>query len=105
MSTLRIDLSVQKKVYLKRMRILQIKNIERKDVPIYYRRLFTGLVVLELLNKQVEGRIDFSIETKPTGSKDISIILSDTFDYPRVPLIKELKNYVRDLDDTGALPG
>ncbi|MDR1948010.1 MAG: hypothetical protein LBQ38_01320 [Spirochaetaceae bacterium] len=87
------------------MKILQIKDIERKDVPIYYRRLFTGLVVLELLNKEVERHIDFSIETKPTGHKEISITLADSVDYPLVPLIKELKKYVNDLDDAGGLPG
>jgi hypothetical protein len=87
------------------MKILQIKNIERKDVPIYYRRLFTGVVVLELMNKQVEGNIDFSIETKPTGHKDISVTFINSFDYPLVPLIKEIKKYVIDLDNGGSLPG
>jgi hypothetical protein len=87
------------------MKILQIKNIERKDVPIYYRRLFTGIVVLELMNKEVEGSIDFSIETKPTGHKDISVTFANAFDYPLVPLVKEIKKYVSDLDSGGALPG
>jgi hypothetical protein len=87
------------------MKIVQIKNIERKDVPIYYRRLFTGVLVLELMNKQVEGNIDFLIETKPTGHKDISVTFINSFDYPLVPLIKEIKKYVTDLDNGGSLPG
>jgi hypothetical protein len=87
------------------MKILAIKDIERKDVPIYYRRLFTGVAVLDLLNKNVERRIDFLIETKPTGHKEISITLIEPVDYPLVPLMKELKNYVFSLDDSGDLPG
>jgi hypothetical protein len=87
------------------MKILAIKDIERKDVPIYYRRLFTGIAVLDLLNKNVERRIDFLIETKPTGQKEISITLTEPIDYPLIPLIKELKSYVFALDDSGDLPG
>jgi hypothetical protein len=53
----------------------------------------------------VEGNIDFSIETKPTGHKDISVTFINSFDYPLVPLLKEIKKYVTDLDNGGALPG
>jgi hypothetical protein len=87
------------------MKVLDIKDIERKDVPIYYRRLFTGVAVVDLLSKSVEGRIDFSIETKPTGHKDISIVFTDPIDYPLVPLVRELKSFVNTLDDSGGLPG
>jgi hypothetical protein len=87
------------------MKIIQIKEIIRKDVPIYYRRLFSGLLVVELLNKTVERHIDFSIETKPTGQKDISITILEPIDYPLVPLVREVKQHVIDLDDNGGLPG
>jgi hypothetical protein len=87
------------------MKILQIKNIIRKDVPIYYRRLFSGVAVLDILNKPHEGRIEFSIETMPTGKKVISISMVDPVDYPMVPLLNELKTYVRNLDNDGGLPG
>jgi hypothetical protein len=87
------------------MKILQIKDIVRKDVPIYYRRFFSGVAVLELLNKSIERRIDFQIETKPTGAKEISLSVSEPVDYPLAPLIKELKKFVIGLDDAGGLPG
>ncbi|MDR3167483.1 MAG: hypothetical protein LBT93_06020 [Treponema sp.] len=87
------------------MKILEIKNIIRKDVPIYYRRHFSGIAILELVNKSIERRIDFMIETKPTGAKEISLSVSDPVDYPLTPLIKELKTFVIDLDDRGGLPG
>ncbi|MFP3089197.1 hypothetical protein LQZ21_02595 [Treponema sp. TIM-1] len=87
------------------MKILQIKDIIRKDVPIYYRRHFSGIAVMEVLSKSIERRVDFMIETKPTGAKEISLSVSDPVDYPLAPLLKELKNFVINLDDAGGLPG
>jgi hypothetical protein len=86
------------------MKILQVKDIERKDVPIYYRRLFSGTLVLELLNKNIERSMDFTIETKPTGARDIFVTLSEPVDYPLIPLMSAVKKYLNDLDDAGELP-
>ena len=86
------------------MKIIEIRNIIRKDVPIYYRRLYSGTSVLELINKQVEVPLDFQIEHKPTGHTDISITSLGQVDYPLVPLQKELKKIIGELDSTGKLP-
>lgn len=86
------------------MKIIEIKNIVRKDVPIYYRRLYTGIAVLELVNKSMEIPLDFQIEHKPTGQTEIGITLSDKIDYPLVPLHKELKNFIGMLESAGKLP-
>ena len=86
------------------MKIIEIKNIVRKDVPIYYRRLYTGIAVLELLNKAVEVALDFQIEHKPTGQTEISITSMQKVDYPLVPLQKELKKIIGELDSNGTLP-
>jgi hypothetical protein len=87
------------------MKIRHIKNIIRKDVPIYYRRLFSGIAEMELLHKPVERAIDFTIETKPTGQKHISVTMAETVDYPLVPIVRELKKIINDLDEGGELPG
>jgi hypothetical protein len=87
------------------MKVLSVKDIVRKDVPIYYRRLFSGVAVLELINQPVERKIDFSIETKPTGQNEISVTFIDPVDYPLVPLVKEIKQFLSTLDRTGGLPG
>jgi hypothetical protein len=86
------------------MRILQIKDIERKDVPIYYRRLFSGILEMELLNATVVRAIEFTIETKPTGARDFFVTLAEPVDYPLIPLMKEIKKYLNELDDSGELP-
>ena len=86
------------------MKITEIKNIVRKDVPIYYRRLYSGIVVMELINKPVEIPIDFQIEHMPTGHTEIGIMFSEKVDYPLVPLQKELKKFIGELDSGGKLP-
>jgi hypothetical protein len=86
------------------MKVLEIKDIVRKDVPIYYRRLFTGTAVLEVLDKALERRIEFTIETKPTGARETTVSMIDNLDYPLVPVIKELKDFISSLDRSGTLP-
>ena len=86
------------------MKVIEIKNIARKDVPIYYRRLYTGVVVLELFNKIIDVPLDFHIEHKPTGQVEIGLSLVEKVDYPLIPLKTELKRFIGDLDSSGQLP-
>ncbi|MDR0322875.1 MAG: hypothetical protein LBI12_00340 [Treponema sp.] len=86
------------------MKVISLKDMIRKDVPIYYRKLYTGVVVLEVNNLNKDYRIDFSIEYKPTGQKEISITFIDTIDYPLIPINKELKNYILEMETNGGLP-
>jgi hypothetical protein len=86
------------------MKILAIKNITRKEVPIYYRRVYSGLALIELLNKTLEVALEFLVENKPTGQTEISVTLGEKIDYPLLPLKKELKNFIASLDQNGQLP-
>ncbi|MDR2494296.1 MAG: hypothetical protein LBD24_03635 [Spirochaetaceae bacterium] len=86
------------------MKILEIKEIVRKDVPIYYRRFFSGIASIEFLDTLMERRIDFFIETKPTGENEVIVTLAEPVDYPLVPLVKALKTTIETLDSNGALP-
>ena len=90
--------------YPDRMKVAEIRDITRKDIPIYYRRDFSGMMVLELLGKNIEKRIEFSIETKPTGAKEIIVSGLDSIDYPLIPVLKSVKEKILDLDREGALP-
>ena len=86
------------------MKIIEIKNIIRKDVPIYYKNFYKGILVIELIGKPQEIPVEFIIEHKPTGMLDISVTLSEQIDYPLVPLMKEIKAYIAELDSTRNLP-
>ena len=86
------------------MKVTAIKDLIRKDVPIYYRRLFSGTLIIELINNTVESHIDFTVETKPTGINEVIINNMDSVDYPLLPLTKEVKKFISVLDETGGLP-
>jgi hypothetical protein len=86
------------------MRIIEIKDMSRKDMPIYYRRFYSGVAVLELVNKAIECPLEWQIEHKPTGQTEIALIMKQGVDYPLVPLQKELKKYIGSLDSDGKLP-
>ena len=86
------------------MKILNIKDIIRKDVPIYYKRFYTGTLVIDLFNKPEEVPVEFNIEHKPTGHLDIEASVPKDINYPLVPLMKELKLYIGELDSSRKLP-
>ncbi len=86
------------------MTILAINGIVRKENFIYYRREFTGEALYDLPGSQHLGKIEFTIETEPTGKKDIRIKLIDSIDYPLLSVVSSLKKYILDLDRDGRLP-
>jgi len=86
------------------MKVVSIKDMIRKDVPIYYRKLYTGVAVVEINKGPADYRIDFTIEYKPTGNKDVTINFLDTIDYPLVPVNRELKKMIAEMDSSGVLP-
>lgn len=85
------------------MKVLEIRDVVRKDVPIYYRRVYSGAAHLELLGRNVVVGVEFSIEIKPTGAKEIGVKLLEDLDYPLVPVIKELKDFILAMERSGVL--
>ncbi len=86
------------------MTILAITDIIRKENFIYYRREFTGNALYNLPGKQHSGQIEFTIETEPTGKKDIRIKLVESVDYPALAVIQNLKQFILEMDYEGKLP-
>ncbi|MDR1212341.1 MAG: hypothetical protein LBK40_08945 [Spirochaetaceae bacterium] len=86
------------------MQVLELKNIQHKETPIYYRRFYAGTIVMEILKKNVERDIEFIIETTPFGNRNINVTFRRSVDYPMVPLLKEVKSYLDEFDRKGGLP-
>ena len=86
------------------MKVKGIKDIVRKDIPIYYRLLYTGVAELELTKGPSDYRIDFSVEIKPTGQALINVSFLDALDYPLVPVVQELKKIIDSMHSNGLLP-
>jgi len=86
------------------MKVIAIKDIIRKDVPIYYRLLYTGVATIELTKGAGNYRIDFTVEIKPTGLKEITVTFLDSLEYPLLPVIKELKVIIDHMHSNDLLP-
>ncbi|MDR2802862.1 MAG: hypothetical protein LBB22_01065 [Treponema sp.] len=86
------------------MTVIEIRDMVRKDVPIYYRRAYSGKTVIEIAGKQEIMQINWVIETNPLGIKETTVTLIDKINYPLLPLIKELKKKIEFLDAEGKLP-
>lgn len=86
------------------MTVKTLVDITRKENFIYYRREFHALAVYELPEGEKSGKIEFTIETEPTGKKDITVRVVDPVDYPLLPVLSALKEAIRVADYEGCLP-
>jgi hypothetical protein len=84
--------------------IRELTGITRKENFIYYRREFTATAHFDLPGRNCSGLVEFTIETEPTGKKDISVKLLDQIDYPLLPVVQKLKETIISMDREGQLP-
>jgi len=86
------------------MEILELKDISKKNLAILYRREFTAVAAINHIGSSVqEKRIDFSIEHLPIGGTKVKVSFLDSIDYPLLPALKSVKNYITDLEKQGRL--
>lgn len=86
------------------MKIITIKDILKKENHLFYRNDYSGTLVYEAGGgKQIDQPLEFSIERSAMGTVDISVTLPRDFDYPRVPAIRSLKDYISAIDEKGML--
>lgn len=86
------------------MKVLEIKDIKKKNIPLHYRNEFKASVVFEYMHlKQEESPVEFTLEHSATGNIDISVRILKKLNYPLLPALKSLKDYIRDLEKQGKL--
>ncbi len=88
------------------MKVLEINSIGVEDNLIYYRRNYTATAKIELLAKQEDVKISFTIEIDPFGRKTITLNYpyGTDFDYPVLPVSKSIKEKILSMDNEGSLP-
>ena len=86
------------------MRILELRDLNREEGYIYYRRNCTGTAVIEIPGSTLEAPVAFCIEMDPFGVKTIEIDIENTLNYPVLPVKKALKEYILLRDSEGILP-
>lgn len=86
------------------MRIVELLNISRKETPLFYRRVYTAQAVFDSPRGRAEKDVQFTVEHRPVGGVDIQVDSIDNLDYPLIPVVRELKTYIANLDKKGSLP-
>jgi hypothetical protein len=86
------------------MEIISLENVVRKESHIFYRREFTADAIIEIMNRQKNVPVEFILEHKPTGGIDVSASITGDIEYPMVPLVNKLKQFIAGLDKQRALP-
>ena len=86
------------------MKVLEIQNLLKKDIPLHYRNEYSGDIILET-NQAVtmKKKVEFSLERSATGVLDIQVQFKDNLDYPLLPVIKTVKDFILKLEKKGAL--
>jgi hypothetical protein len=86
------------------MTVLELKDIQKKDLAILYRREFTAVAAIQHIGSHpLEKRVSFSIEHLPTGGTRIKVTFLDRIDYPLLPAIKSVKTFIDSLEREGRL--
>ena len=87
------------------MELIAIKDVQRKDNPLLYRRDFVGKAVISYpvfdKKQEIEFAVDFSIEDTALGGARISATIPEKIDYPLVPVLRMIKEYITQLEGKG----
>lgn len=86
------------------MKIITIKDILKKENHLYYRNDYSGILVFEVgQGKTKDHPLEFSVERSAVGGVDVTVNLPENFDYPRIPALRSLKEYISSIDKEGKL--
>jgi hypothetical protein len=87
------------------MKIIELRDIVKKDIPLHYRNEYSAMAVLEFGQKKIpeEKKIEFVLERSATGAVDIQLNFLDELNYPLLPARKLLTDHIRNLDKRGIL--
>jgi hypothetical protein len=86
------------------MKLLTIDNIKKKDLAIQYRREYQGTAVFTSnFQEKTEKIVSFTLEHSPVGDPEVKVSVVEDLDYPLLPVIIQLKEYIKELDREGKL--
>ena len=86
------------------MRVVELANLQREDVQIFYIRKYTATAVLDLTARTANVDIEFSIEMNSFGNKAFTLSIKSQIDYPLIPIRKTILEYITNLEQEGKLP-
>lgn len=85
------------------MKMLGFKNLVKKDLAVDYRKVFTAVAAIEINESNIEKKIEFSIELSPLGHIEVNVSLLEHVDYPLVPILRKIKDFIHEEYKKGTL--
>jgi hypothetical protein len=87
------------------MKVNLLRHLVKEDGPIHYRRKYNATAELALTAENtLEVPIAFTLEHSPLGTVEVTVTLKEKLDYPSLPVIKELKDFIQSLESNGEIP-
>ncbi len=86
------------------MKVIELKDVQREEGQIFYRRKYTCNAVLELPTNDETVPIQFIIDMDPLGRKTLEFSFPQPISYPLMPVKKALTEYILTEDTEGRLP-
>ncbi len=86
------------------MKIVELKELERKNGELHYRKIYTAKAVLEFPQETIERPIEIVIEHTALGQVHAKVTLKEPIGYPLLPVLKDLSSYASELYRKGQLP-
>ena len=87
------------------MKVVEIRNVVRKDDAVLYRRSFTGEAILSDETDGTQARkIEFVLEHTAGQGIQVSASFVDPPEAKTADLIDALRKHIADLDQQGKLP-
>jgi hypothetical protein len=86
------------------MKVVELRDLCRRDSPVHYIKELTAIAVIEWNQRQSESDIAITLEHKPMGPPEVRVHLLDAVEWPTLPVIHAIRDYVVDLEHRGRLP-
>jgi hypothetical protein len=86
------------------MRVVELRDLAKRESPVHYIKELTGVAVLEWGQARSESDVAITLEHKPLGPPDVRVRLLDPIDLPTVPVMRAVQTYVAQLEREGKLP-
>lgn len=87
------------------MKVVAVEEIERQTLAVDYRKVYRGNAVLSIGGDNHRTvPIEFTLELTAMGGYDVALDFLKTPEFPLVPAIRILKDYIKTLNKEGHLP-
>ncbi len=85
------------------MKVVELRELNRRNIAIHYIKEFTAIAVLQSKDTQTEAEIAFVLESKAVGPPEVSVRVLNPVDWPLLPVVRALRDHILELETSGRL--